>query len=868
MRQLRTACSPRTLLLLLWSPDLNTVGYIRTEANLTQWGTAGFPLSTFTGTLTSVFIGSFVKDYEQVSMRDSQTTAPDCATGNGIAIMANRISYFFDLQGTSQTIDTGCSASLVCLHQAVADLRAGRANTAIAGGAGLILTPSTIMPMTSLGFLSEDGKCFTFDSRANGYGRGEGVGIVVLKRLDDAIRDNDTIRAVIRGTASNQDGHTPGITVPNPEAQVRCIDAAYGDARLAKGETSYVECHGTGTKVGDWRELRAISSALCAERGGQSPMYVGSVKPNIGHLEGSAGVAGVIKAVLIAEKGQIPPHINFREWNPDIKHEEWKVDIARTLMRFPAEGLRRISVNCFGFGGTNAHGILDDARTFLQQRGLLAHHNTTDPRPDPRDDGLGVKSESTAGSTTPDATSMSSWDDLASQSSTSTIDSFPGPYLFPFSTQHRDGIAQLTSTHIPYLNRHASNPDLLREYSYTLATRRSALDYKAFVIAKTIPELTQRMAKLTQTKSNITRSGLPKPFRPALIFCGQGAQWPCMAAQLMGVDVFAESIRAAGRHLQGLERGFDLEGGLFQDQEHGGAQNIHHPSLAQPATTAIQIALVDLLRACGISPVAVAGHSSGEIAAAYAAGILSREAAWEVAFWRGKYAAEVKTPGKMLAVGLSRGAAQEIIDVPRPGTGRVVVACANSPEMVTLSGDGDAILAIKQDLDDRGVFAALVAVETAYHSHHMQAVAKEYGEAIRRMRPREATSGAAMFSSVHGGRVIGPELDAAYWVENMVSTVEFEKAVTSLMEEATPNVLIEVSPHRVWAKALKQILDAAGYKNAPVPYFAMLERGRDAVETVLQLVGDLFLRGDQVNMDWFFRRRVSLTCVLMERAKS
>ena len=840
-------------------------------------GTAGFPLSTFTGTLTSVFIGSFVKDYEQVSMRDSQTTAPDCATGNGIAIMANRISYFFDLQGTSQTIDTGCSASLVCLHQAVADLRAGRANTAIAGGAGLILTPSTIMPMTSLGFLSEDGKCFTFDSRANGYGRGEGVGIVVLKRLDDAIRDNDTIRAVIRGTASNQDGHTPGITVPNPEAQVRCIDAAYGDAKLAKGETSYVECHGTGTKVGDWRELRAISSALCAERAGQRPMYVGSVKPNIGHLEGSAGVAGVIKAVLIAEKGQIPPHINFREWNPDIKHEEWKVDIARTLMNFPVEGgLRRISVNCFGFGGTNAHGILDDARTFLQQRGLSAHHNTTDPPPDhPSDDGPRVKSESTAGSTSPDAASMnSSWDDLASQSSTSTIDSFPGPYLFPFSAQHRDGIAQLTSAHISHLNRHASsNPDLLREYSYTLTTRRSALDYKGFVIAKSIPELTQKMAKLTQNKSNMARSGLAKPFRPAFIFCGQGAQWPRMAAELMGVEVFAESIRAAGRYLQGLDKGFDLEGGLFsvgQGEGGGGLQNmnIHHPSLAQPATTAIQMALVDLLRTCGISPVGVAGHSSGEIAAAYAAGILSREAAWEVAFWRGKFAAEVKTPGKMLAVGLSRVAAQDIVDsIPRPaggtgGGGVVVVACVNSPEMVTLSGDGDAILAIKQILDNKGVFTALVAVETAYHSHHMQAVAREYGEAIRGIRPREANRGVAMFSSVRGSsssnssssRVAGPELDAGYWVENMVSTVEFEKAVTSLMEKAAPNVLIEVSPHRVWAKALKQILDAAGYKNAPMPYFPMLERGRDAVETVLQLVGDLFLRGYKVEMDWFFRR--------------
>lgn len=187
------------------------------------------------------------------------------------------------------------------------------------------------MPMTSLGFLSKDGKCYTFDHRANGYGRGEGIGMVVLKRLRDALRDNDTIRGVIRGTASNQDGRTPGITVPNPDAQLRCIRAAYENANLTVDNTPYVECHGTGTKVGDWRELKAISTAFCAER--ETPVLVGSIKPNVGHLEGAAGVAGVIRAVLILENGHIPPHINFEKWNPDIQHEEWKVDVSFSALR-------------------------------------------------------------------------------------------------------------------------------------------------------------------------------------------------------------------------------------------------------------------------------------------------------------------------------------------------------------------------------------------------------------------------------------------------------------------------------------------------------------------------------------------------------
>ncbi|KAK0729937.1 hypothetical protein B0H67DRAFT_677874 [Lasiosphaeris hirsuta] len=816
---------------------------------------AGFPMETFKGTRTSVFVGSFVKDYEQISMRDSQTTAPDCATGNGIAIMANRISYFFDLQGTSQTIDTGCSASLVCVHQGVHNLRNGQSDIAIAGGAGLILTPSTIMPMTSLGFLSADGKCFTFDSRANGYGRGEGVGIVVLKRLDDAVRDNDTIRAVIRGTASNQDGHTAGITVPNPEAQVRCIKAAYKNAGLGIDKTAYVECHGTGTKAGDWRELKAISDALSLNRAEDNPMFVGSVKPNIGHLEGSAGVAGLIKAILISEKGQIPPHINFKKWNPDIKHKDWRVDIAKDLMKFPSNGLRRISVNCFGFGGTNAHGVLDDARTFLAQRGLTAYHNTTDPQDTQiPDDESTTASEAVTGSATPPGSSMSSWD-LASDLESNEFDM---PYLFAFSSQHRDGLPQLTSSYAPYLMAGASSPGLLRDCSYTLYSRRSHLDYRSYFVAKSVSELTQKMAKLNASEA--VRAGMPKPFRPALIFCGQGAQWPRMAMELMNFHAFRESIETADNYMRLLDGRFNLEEKLNQSKD---KSDINLPEIAQPATTAIQVALVDLLKACKIKPVSVAGHSSGEIAAAYAAGILTREDAWELAFYRGQCAASLKKidsslRGRMVAAALSRSEAQKYIELlVRPGS--ATVACINSPQLVTLSGDEDSILTLKTELGKRDVFTALVAVDIAYHSHHMKIVSQRYLDFIKNITPRAGSEDIAMYSSVSGKRVVGPELDAAYWVKNMVSPVEFERAVAAMMEPAAadriPTIFIEVSPHRVWAKALKQTLDTVGFKNSPVPYLSMLERGNDAVAMVLQLVGDLFLHGDRVNMEWFYRSK-------------
>ncbi|KAK3694254.1 hypothetical protein B0T22DRAFT_402742 [Podospora appendiculata] len=785
---------------------------------------AGFPMASLQGTNTSVFIGSFVKDYEQVSMRDSQTTAPDCATGNGIAIMANRISHLFDLHGTSQTIDTGCSASLVGVHQAVNSLRSNQSDMAMAGGAGLILTPSTIMPMASLGFLSKDGKCFTFDSRANGYGRGEGVGIVILKRLDDAIRDNDTIRAIIRGTASNQDGHTPGITVPNPEAQVRCIKEAYRSAKLSVDETGYVECHGTGTRVGDWRELKAISEGFGDHRLPDDPIIVGSLKPNIGHLEGSAGIAGLIKAILIAEKGLIPPHINFENWNPDIKHKEWKVDVARRLMSFPSHNLRRISVNCFGFGGTNAHAVLDDAGSFLGVRGLTAHHNT---------------------------------EYLSSQRplSIGVVSNAP-PYLFVFSTQHASGLSVISSSHIPYLLSHPSSPSFLRDYSYTMYSRRSRLQHRAFIIANSTAELSRKMARLGEPSG--VRPPLAETFRPAMVFCGQGAQWPRMGMELMSVAVFRSSIEAADDFMRTLDGSFHLVAELSQTES---STHIHSPRVAQPATTAIQIALVDLLAACKISPVAVVGHSSGEIAASYAAGFITRENAWRLAFYRGQCAAGLKRinptlRGRMIAVGLSKQAVLEYVDQTKAGS--ISVACINSPNLVTLSGDEDAILAVKLELDRREIFSVLLAVETAYHSHHMGLVSQQYLQSIGSVMPQKGHGNTIMYSSVHGVAVSAQELDPIYWVTNLVSPVRFDQAVTSMMTASvaggtSPNIFIEVSPHGVWPKAFMQILDHIGLRKNPVPYFSALTRGRDAVETILQLAGDLFLRGHSVDLEWYFK---------------
>ncbi|CAK7206872.1 hypothetical protein SEUCBS139899_009678 [Sporothrix eucalyptigena] len=289
---------------------------------------AGIPMASLSNSATSVYCGSFVRDYEQPCMRDPDTTPPYSATGNGIAILANRISHAFDFAGTSQTIDTGCSASMIAVHQACKSLLSGESNIGIAAGVGLIFSPNTLVPMANLNILGSDGRCYTFDERANGYGRGEGAGVIVLKRLKDAIASNDTIRAVIRATASNQDGHTQGITLPSQARQVQNMSDIYRKSGLDITRTAYMECHGTGTQVGDVKETQAATELFCKHRTTENPLIIGSVKTNIGHLEGSAGVAGLIKGILTVERGFIPKHLNFKSPNKQIDFDRMKLKVG------------------------------------------------------------------------------------------------------------------------------------------------------------------------------------------------------------------------------------------------------------------------------------------------------------------------------------------------------------------------------------------------------------------------------------------------------------------------------------------------------------------------------------------------------------
>ncbi|PKK44713.1 hypothetical protein CI102_11994 [Trichoderma harzianum] len=788
---------------------------------------AGIRKEDIDGSDAAVYVGSFVKDYEYISLRDQNWGPKYAATGNGIAIMSNRISYFLNLHGPSMTVDTGCSSSLIAVHLAAQSLRTGETSLALAAGTGMILSPETMLPMTALNFLSPDGKCFTFDSRANGYGRGEGIGVVVMKRLTDAIRDNDTIHAVMRASNVNQDGRTKGmqysnemlgITFPSGDAQVANIRAVYDSAGLDFAQTGYIECHGTGTQAGDWQELQAISQSIASVRTVDNPIMVGSIKTNIGHLEGAAGIAGLIKGVLALERGLVPPNINFIKGNPKIDFKNWRVKVPTEVTDWPIAGIRRVSVNSFGFGGSNAHVVIDEAPGYLALKGLNANHSSTDVIPPSK---TGVSAEKK-----------------------------PEARLFCYSANDNAGVVRVMRSHLQFLESIQRDVgDSFLNYSYTLGCRRSNLEWKGFIIAESASNL---MAKIQLfDSSHLARSSSSKKqHKLGFVFCGQGAQWAKMGADLMSFNVYSASLKEASCFLQiVLGSRFDL---LKEILRGGEDTRISDPEISQPATTALQVALVDLLKSFNIQPKYVLGHSSGEIAAAYASGAISRYDAWRIAYYRGLAAASIpfrasKLKGGMMVVGMST---EEVSAYLAEINKSAQIACINSPRSITISGQAEAIEFIAQDLRQKNIFNRVLNVKVAYHSSHMKLVEDDYVAALDEVVSSDCFEGVRMFSSVTSKEVTGSELNAKYWADNMVSPVQYVGAVQSLMSlppDDLPDALVELSPSAVLRSPTADVLAAINGAASPA-YYSALERRRNGCITIFDLIGKLWSKGYPVNM--------------------
>ncbi|KAI2998689.1 hypothetical protein CAN33_0030420 [Aspergillus niger] len=795
---------------------MDPVQRILLEVAYEAFENGGVPMETLPGSATGVYSGCMTNDYELLSTRDIMDMPHNSATGNGKTMLANRLSWFFDLRGPSIMMDTACSSSLTALHLATQALRAGECSQALVTGASLILHPNFTQRLSYMHMLSADGISHSFDSKANGYGRGEGFGAILLKPLSKAMADGDMIRAIVRATGSNQDGRTPGITMPNATAQADLIRSTYSRAGLSMGETSYFEAHGTGTAIGDPTELSAIGASFGAERKpGDEPLCVGSVKSNLGHTEGAAGVASIIKVVLCLEKGMLVPNAGFSNLNPKIRLEEWGLRLSNSTTPWPSHLLQRASINSFGFGGANAHAILESTAQYLGK--------TQAP-------------------------------------SDSTIEGTP--QVVVVSTHDQSGLDRTADKWTSFLNPcvDGKRKDIaLLDVAHTMATRRSQLPFRSFAVVNSLAELRNVMAAGLPTFSRASRKNQA---HLAFIFTGQGAQWPRMGVQLLANPVFAASMERSQQVLQSLDCSWDL---LEEIRAGATTSRINRPDRSQPSCCALQVALVDMLRSWGVTPKAVVGHSSGEVGAAYAAGYLTHEDAIRITYFRGVLSqriAESESRGGMLAAGISAADAQEYLQTLPPES--AVVACVNSPSSVTLSGNIEEINLLEKRLQADGCFARKLRVDTAYHSPHMRALADDYKTAIESIQPVDKYNGSiSMFSSVTKELLQAADLDASYWVRNLVSPVEFAAAVTKVatMTEAGRGRgrrrvvpvkwagFLEIGPHEALKGPFNQTLQEANADLASTPYKSLVLRKQDSRQTALQVAGLLWCLGYAINLD-------------------
>ncbi|KAI1203321.1 hypothetical protein F5X97DRAFT_330342 [Nemania serpens] len=732
----------------------------------------GIPLDSVSGKNVGTYVGNFTIDYGMMALRDMEYPKPYSMTGHGNTILSNRVSYVFNLCGPS-----------------------GEINGAVVGGTNLILDAAVQMAVDKMGVLSHTSTCHTFDASADGYGRAEGIGALYLKRLSDAIRDGDPIRGVIRGTAANANGKTSGITQPSAIGQEAVIRKAYAFAgNLNPDETSYFECHGTGTPVGDPIELNGITNMFLKDSKRDS-LLIGAVKTNVGHAEAASAMASIMKVVLGMEIGVIPASIGVKKYNP-------KIDFSNG--RLQVYNVRRASVNSFGYGESYLPGYKS-----FKKRGAVGELTAAPAR-------------------------------ITSRSNRNLNIQERTQFLLPFSAQDFPSLKANVERHRAVVSEY----DML-DLSFTLSNRRSFFFNRGYAIASAATVVDDLDA------DEMTFGKRGNGANIAFIFTGQGAQSAQMGKELMeNIPSYLESIRSMDRVLQSLGDDaptWTIEESILEPKATSSIDQVH---LSQPICTAVQVALVKLLREWGVNPQACVGHSSGEIAAAYAAGAITDEQAILAAYFRGVAVDQLTQRGTMLAVGLGPEEAAPYLE------DGIRIACYNSPQSVTLSGDEKAAANVKAKLEADGVFVrALKTSGRAYHSHHMKDVGAIYEERANRgfayldvldFPEHEKNAKLPLFiSSVTGELKLNFKPGPDYWRQNLESPVKFTQAMTRMteLEGLGINHIIEVGPHSALAGPIRQLRDKLGVSSRDLEYTATLSRGENSVTRLLDLAGALFIKG-------------------------
>jgi len=758
---------------------------------------AGIDPLALEGSRTGVFVGMAGNDYAQMQLsseRAAELLGSHFASGIGHSMASGRISWLLGLQGPAITVDTACSSSLVATHLACQSLRAGESDLALAAGTNLILSNDFTTAFQQSRMLAPDGRCKTFDAAADGFGRGEGCGVVVLRRLDDALRSGDRILAVVRGSAVNQDGPSSGLTAPSGPAQEAVMREALAQAGLSPDDIGYVEAHGTGTSLGDPIEIRALS-AVFGRR--DDPLAVGSVKTNMGHLEAAAGIAGLIKLVLSLRAGELAPHLHLQEPSPHIPWAESSLTVPTSPSPFPARGgRRRGAVSSFGFSGTNAHLILEEA-----------------PEVGPGADGSGATAASEGAAGLPE----------------------PPVHVVTVSAPTNDGLRESARRYASHL---AGTTDALGDIAHAAGAGRAHFAHRLAVVASDTKMAANALDRWSagETVAQVRSGSRSRTDRPAVAFLytGQGAQHPGMGSALYRASpIFRRQIDRCAEIL-----GDRLEVPLLEllDPDGPRAELVHRTDLTQPALFALQHALTELWGSWGVRPDVVLGHSIGEFAAARVAGVFSLEDALNLVAARGRAMYGVSRPGRMLAVMAPEARVTDwISDVG----GELSLAAVNAPAQTVVSGAIEAVGAIEALASEAGIRTKALHTSHAFHSPLMEGARSGMEEALSGVRLNPA-SRVRFISTVTGGAVRPDDLtDPGYWVGQIRKPVRFAEAVeaaSALVERA-----VEIGPH----PALSGLV---GQSDLGLPVHPSLHRNREAWETILGSVADLHVSG--VDPDW------------------
>ncbi|ATW47937.1 type I polyketide synthase [Streptomyces peucetius] len=767
------------------------------------------------GTRTGVFVGAINDDYAALlHHRGTGAVTRHSLTGTQRSFIANRISYHLGLRGPSVLVDSGQSSSLVAVHLGVQSLLRGESDAVLAGGVNLILSEHSTSTLKHFGALSPDGRCYTFDARANGYARGEGGGFVLLKSLERAVADGDRVLAVIEGSAVNNDGGGDGLTVPSAAAQHELLRDACDAAAMSPADIQWVELHGTGTKVGDPLEASAIGQALGAERSDDRPVRVGSVKTNIGHLEAAAGIVGLLKVVSCVSRRELVPTLNQETGNPRIPFTEWNLEVQREHEQWRGENGRLIAgVSSFGLGGTNCHVVIGD------------------PPPELRGGHQGQSGQAGHGGESP-----------AEPPTTR------GPVPWPISARGEAalrGQAEQLDTHVrqrPEADVHAVGRGL--------AAGRARFEHRAVVVGEDGPSLRAglRAVSAGAGAANVVR-GVAGDSRAdgdaaaqsgvVFVFPGQGAQWAGMAVGLLeSSPVFAERMAACEAALSPY-----VEWSLAEVvRDLADASRLDPVDVVQPVLWAVMVSLAEVWRSAGVEPAAVVGHSQGEIAAAVAAGALSlSDGARVVALRSRAIRQDLSERGGMVAVSTGAAATAELI---AEFGGQLSVGAVNGPSSTVVSGETRALEELLARCESEGIRARRVPVDYASHCAEVEVVRDEVLRELAGITPARAE--VPYYSAVTGGPVIGSELDAEYWYRNLRQTVRFEESVRAAVADGFTR-FVEVSAHPVLVTGVEETLEAAGVGEHGL-VLGTLRRDEGGWDRFLLSAAEAWTRG--VDVDW------------------